>query len=85
VNDLLTTYGLNVKIFAYVKTEGSNLTIMTIASISIVSYKVLGLTTPFTRSCWGHAMSKCCQYAIDDTKVCVGLTIISIKEYQSIL
>jgi hypothetical protein len=30
-------------------------------------------------------MSKCCQYAIDDFKVCVSLTSISIKEAQSIL
>jgi len=28
----------------------------------------------------GHVMFKCCQYAIDDTKVCVGLTLISIKK-----
>jgi hypothetical protein len=27
----------------------------------------------------GHVMFKCCQYAIDDTKVCVGLTLIFIK------
>jgi len=31
VNDVLTTYGLNVKILAHVKNEGNNLTTMTIA------------------------------------------------------
>jgi hypothetical protein len=30
-------------------------------------------------------MSKCCQYVNDDSKVCVGLTIISITEAQFIL
>jgi len=30
-------------------------------------------------------MSKCCQYAIDDSKVCVSLTSIPIKEAKSIL
>ncbi len=58
---------------------------MTIVLTSIVSCEVLGLTTPFVGACWGHAMSKCCQYAIDDFKVCVSLTSISIKEAQSIL
>ncbi len=80
MNDSLITYGLNVKIFAYVKNEGNNLTTMTIAQTFVISYKVLKLTTPFIRSCWGHAMSKCCQYAIDDIKICVELTIISIKK-----
>jgi len=50
-----------------------------------VSCEVLWLTTPFVGACWGHAMSKCCQYATDDYKICVGLTSISIKEAQSIL
>jgi len=29
-------------------------------------------------ACWGHAMSKCCQYGIDDNKVSSRL-IVSIK------
>jgi hypothetical protein len=33
----------------------------------------------------GHAMSKGCQYSIDDSKVCAILTSVSIKEAQSIL
>ncbi len=38
------------------------------------------MTQPFVRSCWGHDVSKCCQYATDDYKICDGLTIVSIKE-----
>jgi len=53
---------------------------VTIALILIVSCEVLGLTTPFVGSCWGHAMFKCCQHAIDDFKICVNLAFISIEE-----
>ncbi len=76
---------LNAKIFAYVKDEGSNFWIMTIALTFVVSSKVLGLVEPLTWSCWGHVMSKSCQYATNDSKVFIGLTLISIKECQSIL
>ncbi len=44
----------------------------------VVSCEVLGLLAPFVMACWGHVMSKCCQYAIDESKVCVGLPLISI-------
>jgi hypothetical protein len=36
-------------------------------------------------SFWGHAMSKGCQYSIDDFIVCVILTSVSIKQAQSVL
>ncbi len=58
---------------------------MTFALTTIVSCEVLGLFTPFVGTCWGHAMSKCCQCAIDDSKVYVSLTSISIKEAKLIL
>jgi hypothetical protein len=67
------------------KTKGGNLSTMTIALTSFVSCEVLGLATPFVGSCWGHAISKFCQHATNDYKVCSGLTTMSIKETQSIL
>ncbi len=70
---------------AYANDEGNNQNTMTSALTSTISYKLLRLTTPFIRSCWGHAMSKCCQYATYDTKVFIGLTSISIKECQFVL
>jgi hypothetical protein len=79
VNEVLSTYHLNVKIFPYVKNKGNNLSPMTFALIPFISCQVLGLTTPFVGSCWGHAMSKCFKYAIYDTKIYVGLTSISIQ------
>ncbi len=48
-------------------------------------FHVLGLITPFVGTSWGHVMSKCCQFAIDDSKVCVSLTFLSIKKTWFIL
>jgi hypothetical protein len=62
VNEVLTTYGLNVKILACVNNESNNISTMTFILISIVSCQVLGLKTPSIKSCWGHIMFKCCQY-----------------------
>jgi hypothetical protein len=72
VNQTLQPHGLNAKIIAYVKDEDNSLSTMIIALVFVVFYEVLGLVEPFTRNCWGHAMSKCCQYATYDTKVFVG-------------
>jgi hypothetical protein len=80
VNDVLAKHGFNACILAYFKDEGSNLSIMTSTLASVVSCEILGLLAPFVGSYWGHAMSKCSQYSIDDSKVCVGLSSISIKE-----
>jgi hypothetical protein len=80
VNDVLAKYGFNVRIIAYVKDEGGNLNTMTNALTFIVYYEALGLQTPFVVSCWGHAMSKCTQYATNDAKVFTRVTFVSIKE-----
>jgi len=74
VNEVLTSYGLNVKIMAYVKDEGNNINTMTSALTFVVSCELLRLTMPFRGSCWGHAIYKCCQYVTNDTKVFIGLT-----------
>lgn len=57
-----------------------NLSTMTQISTYVVSCEGLGLAQPFVESCWGHIMFKCHQYATHDSKVCVSLNIISIKE-----
>jgi hypothetical protein len=79
VNEMLTTYGLNVRILTHVKDESNNLKTMTSVLTFSFFCELLGLTTPFIRSYWGYAMSKCFQYATDDIKVSIGLTSISIK------
>jgi hypothetical protein len=62
------------------KDEGFNLNILTFALTFIVYCFALQLTCQILRSCFGHAMSKLAQYAIDDIKVCVGLSEVSLKE-----
>jgi hypothetical protein len=34
----------------------------------------------FVGSCFGHGMSKATQYDIDDTKICVGFSEVSLEE-----
>jgi hypothetical protein len=52
---------------------------------SIVFYSFFLLPQPYAISCYGHAMSKCCQYAISDLKVRGGIKDVSIKEVQSFI
>jgi hypothetical protein len=80
VNDVLPRHGLNAHVLAYVKDEGANFSTVTFALTSVVSCEVMGFLFCFVGVFWGHTMSKCCQYAIDDSKVCNGLILISIKE-----
>jgi hypothetical protein len=42
----------------------------------------LGLLELFDGSCLGHALSKVCQYAIIDDKMCIGLSYAFIKDVQ---
>ena len=80
---LLEKFGLTKKVICYVKDEGTNLSTMTEALKSVVGCDELGLAAPFEGSCFGHAMSKACQYATADDKVCDNLTPISVKATQS--
>ncbi len=53
------------------------------ALTNIVSCVILLLPQPCVVSCYGHAMSKCCQYATNDLKVCEGMKEVSIIKVQS--
>jgi hypothetical protein len=77
---VLVKYGFNARITTYVKDERNNFNTMTNALTFTIYCEALNLQTPFVGSCWGCAMSKCIQYAIDDAKVSTRLTSISIKE-----
>ncbi len=63
----------------YIKYEGNNISTMTTTLIFVISCEVFGLVEPFIVSWWGHVMPKCCQYAIDDTKISSDLMSIFIK------
>ncbi len=79
VNEVLVKHGPNACVIAYVKDKRGNLLIMTQALIFIVSCEKLGLAHPFVGSYWGHAMFKCYQCAINDSKGYVGLIIGFIR------
>jgi hypothetical protein len=80
MSNVFAKHGLGTHILAYVKNEGNNLATMTFVLTFVLSCEVLGLLAPFVGSCWGHAMFKCCEYVIDNSKVCVGMPSTSIKE-----
>jgi hypothetical protein len=60
LKNLLDMYELRKKIVAYVKDEGSNFNIVTLALKSIVSCDVFGLEESFSRGCYGHPFSHVC-------------------------
>ncbi|KAJ7538060.1 hypothetical protein O6H91_11G033100 [Diphasiastrum complanatum] len=85
LKELLSQHNLTSRIIGYVKDEGANLNTMTNALISVVDCEPLNLCEPYAGNCFGHVMSKCCQYATNDAKVCAGMKSISLKEAQTSL
>jgi len=80
---LFEKYRLINKIICYVKNKGTNLFTMTIFLKQIVNYQRLGILAPFEGVCFGHALSKACQYATFDEKVNSSLQRVNIKFVQS--
>jgi hypothetical protein len=83
LKDLLTQYNLLNKVITYVKNESANLNTPIVALTSIVSCVPPLLPQPYATNYYGHAMSKCCQYATNELKVCGSMKEGSIKEAQS--
>jgi hypothetical protein len=65
------------------KDEGTNLFIMTNVFKQIVSFEKLVILALFEGVCFGHALSKACQYATFNEKVILGLQLVNIKFAQS--
>jgi hypothetical protein len=82
VKDLLSSYSLCDKLITYVKDEGDNLSTLTWAISSVVSCAVLGLTTPWQGSCFGHAFNKACQYAYNDANVCFSFRKVNLRPHN---
>jgi len=76
---LLDSSSLLDKVIFYVKDKGSNLSTLTSALKSVVTYSPLQLTSPLVGSYFGYAMSKAYQYAFDHSKVCARVLEISLK------
>jgi hypothetical protein len=80
LKDLFTWFDLCDKVIAYMKDEGTNLNIFTNVLTSIVSCVPLMLPQPYANSCFGHVVSKCCEYAINDLKIYASMKKVSIKD-----
>jgi hypothetical protein len=79
VKPLLAQYQFTKKIVAIVKNEGSNLNILELTFLQVVNYEPWQLTSPYVGACFGHAMSKACQYVTLDDKIFVRVTQVSLK------
>ncbi len=82
VKQILKKFGLTQKIMAYVKDESSNLATCAQALKAVVSCVNLDKAKPFDGHCFGHTLSRVCQYVIFDEKVGFGLLYASIKSTQ---
>jgi hypothetical protein len=79
VKMLLNSFGLLNKVVTYVKDEGSNLITLTFVLALVVFCFPLQLPCPFVGFCFGHAISKATQYAIDDVKMYFGFIEVNLK------
>ena len=79
VKPLLDEFKLTDKIVACVQDEGANLATLERALQLTVSCDILGLANPFSSACFGHIMSKVCQYATNDEQMCKGMKEVSLK------
>lgn len=77
--------GFTFKVLCYVKDECTNLVSMTTALMLVISYEALNLLQLFDGTCFGHAMSKVAQYAIDDDRISKNLALMSVKFAQTSL
>lgn len=55
---------------------------MTSIARSIVNCDILRLKESFNGNCFGHVLSKGCQYGIIEEKVCKNMKFVSIKNVQ---
>ncbi len=81
--ELFDKYGFKKKIIAYVKDEGSNVSVMTITLKVIINYESLSLENNFQGTYFGHVFSKACQYGTAKEKVCKDLKYIYVKSTQA--
>jgi hypothetical protein len=70
VKPLLAKFELTSKVIACVKDEGKNLATLNSSLSDVVFCGVFQLERPYSRVCFGHVMSKVCQYATNEDVVC---------------
>jgi hypothetical protein len=68
------------------KDKGSNLNTLASTLLQVVNCEPFQLTSPYVDACFGHVMSKTCEYVILDDLVCVGMTkLVLLKIARSTL
>ncbi len=77
---MLEKFGLIQYYLAFVKYEVRNLGFMVMTLQSIVDCKPLKILYVYEGICFGHIMFKYYQYATNDDKVYVKLTLVSVKD-----
>jgi hypothetical protein len=65
------------------KDEGTNLSTMGVVMHSIIDYEPLKILRVCEGMCFGHVMSKACQYATNDDKIYVGLKNVNVNKTHS--
>jgi hypothetical protein len=60
LSNLLYSFGLEKKIIAFVKNEGTNLNAMISTLMYVMSYDIMVLEESFNGSCFGHVFLKAC-------------------------
>jgi hypothetical protein len=79
LQDLLQKHGWIKLILVYVKHETSSSNTLINIFKSMVNNESLGVAKKLKGTCFGHVISKVCQYAIVDEKVHMSLQYVSIK------
>ncbi len=79
---LLEKFGLIHYVLAFVRDEGRHLGFMAMTLWFIINYKPLEILWVCECTCFGHVMSKVYQYATNDNKASMGLTLVSVKFFE---
>ncbi len=64
------------------KDESRHLGSMAMALWFIIDYKPLEIFWVCECTCFEHVMFKVCEYAINDDKVSMGLTLVNVKFFE---
>jgi hypothetical protein len=67
---------------AFVKDEGNNLGTMAVTLRLIINCELFKLLRVYEGTCFGHVMSKMYQYATNDNKVLMALTLVNVKDVR---
>ncbi len=68
---------------AFVKDVGNNLGTVDGTLLSMIDYELLKFLQVCKGTCFGCVTFKACQYAKNDHKVFMGLTLVCVKDVQN--